>query len=126
MTELHRVMPNEVPASETQPPDSAEHLLSFHRPKVLLFIAVGAGGEAHPPFDDRDSGVAQMNFVTGVNGGPRTDGGGVVQIGARAAAGDNIGVVPYSGVIAPVVVVRERIESTGSVVVAGIIVNERL
>ena len=120
MTELFRVLTNEVPALQVEAPDLVEHRLRIDGLEILFFGGVGRRGEAHLPFDDRDGAITQANFVTGIDNGSAADGCRVAQPPRR-----NIRSVSNGGVVDAGGVAQERLEPAGGVVAAAGVAEER-
>src|SRR5262249_31983771 len=78
-----RVMAAEVPAGEGERSNLAETLLSVDRLEILFLMHVRAGGETDLSFDDRDLGIAQADFVAGIDDGVGANGRGVGKVVPR-------------------------------------------
>ena len=110
MAELFRVVADEVPARKLKTANLSQHFFSIHGLKVFLLGLIRTGSEPHLPFDHRDSGVSQADFIAGIDDGSLADNRCVAQI-----PGKHIGQGPDGGVVVARGVTKERTDSDGSV-----------
>jgi len=78
VTELFGILADVVPTGNRQSREFRERRLGAQRLEVFFSVFVRSEGIGHVTFDNGDCGIAQANFVTGIDNGAAAYGRGVV------------------------------------------------
>src|SRR5262245_64579157 len=92
----------------------------MHRLKVFLLGLVRTSSKRHLTFDHRDRIVSQADLIAGVDDGSKADSRSVGQIPSRHISSGPDGCIEIANAV-----VKERIESAGSVGAARSVAKER-
>src|SRR5262249_4495864 len=120
VSKLLRIVANEVPARKLQAANLSQHCFSIHRLKVFLLGLVRTSSKRHLTFDHRDRIVSQADLIAGVDDGSKADSRSVGQIPSRHISSGPDGCIEIANAV-----VKERIESAGSVGAARSVAKER-
>src|SRR5215472_2282914 len=119
VAKLFGIVANEVPARKLQATNLSQHFFSIHRLKVFLLGLVRTSSKRHLTFDHRDRIVSQADLIAGVDDGFSAEGRSVGQIPSRHISSGPDGCIETANAV-----VKERIESTGSVGAARSVAKE--
>src|SRR5262249_58881883 len=114
------IVANEVPARKLQAANLSQDFFSIHRLKVFLLGLVRTSSKRHLTFDHRDRIVSQADLIAGVDDGFSAEGRSVGQIPSRHISSGPDGCIETADAV-----VKERIESAGSVGAARSVAKER-
>src|SRR5215831_11224161 len=120
VAKLFGIVANEVPARKLQAANLSQDFFSIHRLKVFLLGLVRTSSKRHLTFDHRDRIVSQADLIAGVDDGFSAEGRSVGQIPSRHISSGPDGCIEIANAV-----VKERIESAGSVGAARSVAKER-